>query len=58
MTLDKDATRSADGKYRVVDFNIVKNRNGELGVVKFKFYPERAEFVESEKGVLPVDDDE
>ena len=32
------------------------NRNGELGVVKFKFYPERAEFVEIGKGVLPDDE--
>ena len=56
MTLDKAATRAAEGKHRVVDLNVVKNRNGELGVVKFKFYPERAEFIESEKGVL-VDDE-
>jgi replicative DNA helicase len=41
-----------------VDVNIVKNRNGELGVVKLKFYPDRAEFVESEKGVLPDNEGE
>lgn len=58
MTLDKEATRAAAGKYRVVDLNIVKNRNGALAVVKFKFYPERAEFVESEKGQLPEEQGE
>jgi replicative DNA helicase len=57
MTLDKVATRAASGNHRVVDLNIIKNRNGELGVVKFKFYPERAEFVESGKGDLPTLDD-
>jgi replicative DNA helicase len=58
LTHDREKTRAADGKYRIVDFNIVKNRNGELGVVKFKFYPERAEFIEFEKGVLPNDEGE
>jgi replicative DNA helicase len=58
LTHDREKTRAADGKYRVVDFNVVKNRNGELGVVKFKFYPERAEFVELEKGVLADDEGE
>jgi replicative DNA helicase len=52
MTTDKEATRAAAGKHRVIDFNVVKNRNGALAVVKFKFYPERAEFVESGKEQL------
>jgi replicative DNA helicase len=47
MTKDKEGTKAADGRYRVINFNIVKNRNGALAVVKFKFYPERAEFVEN-----------
>ena len=58
LTQDREKTRAAEGKYRIVDFNIVKNRNGELGVVRFKFYPQRAEFVESEKGVLPDNEGE
>ena len=49
MTTDQEATRAAAGKHRVIDFNIVKNRNGKLASVKFKFYPERAEFIEIEK---------
>ena len=58
MTPDKQAANSAEGKYRVVDLNIVKNRNGERGVVKFKFYPERAEFIESGRGEFRDDPDE
>jgi replicative DNA helicase len=58
LTRDRAATRDAGGKYRMVDLNIVKNRNGELGVVKFKFYPERAEFIESGRGGLPPDDED
>jgi replicative DNA helicase len=58
MTLDREATKAAAGKYRVVDVNIVKNRNGSLAVVRFKFYPERADFVESEKGPLPQEQSE
>jgi replicative DNA helicase len=56
LTSDREATRSAGGKFRVMDLNIVKNRNGEQGVVKFKFYPERADFVESEKCALPEEE--
>jgi replicative DNA helicase len=55
LTLDQVATCAAAGQYRMVDMNIVKNRNGELAVLKYKFYPERAEFVESGRGESPVD---
>lgn len=55
MTLDKEATQEAAGKYVVVDFNIIKNRNGALAVVKFKFYPKWAEFVETGKTQLIED---
>jgi replicative DNA helicase len=58
MTADKNASSSVSDKYRVVDLNIVKNRNGETGVVKFKFYPERAEFVENGRDDLPAGWDE
>jgi replicative DNA helicase len=58
LTRDKaasaTATATATGGYRVEDLNIVKNRNGECGVVKFKFYASRAEFVETERAELPV----
>jgi replicative DNA helicase len=43
---------SATSEYRLEDLNIVKNRNGERGVVRFKFYAARAEFVEVEKREL------
>jgi replicative DNA helicase len=49
MTIDTEGTRAAGGKHRVVDLNVVKNRNGGLAVVKFKFHPERAEFIELER---------
>jgi replicative DNA helicase len=58
MTLDKEATRSAAGQYRVIDLNVVKNRNGAPAVLKFKFYPQRAEFVESAKADLPEEQDD
>jgi len=34
-------------EYRLENLNIVKNRNGETGVVGFHFYPQRAQFVET-----------
>lgn len=55
MTRDASKTDSAAADYRVENLNIVKNRNGECGVVKFKFYGKRAEFVELERGPLPAD---
>jgi replicative DNA helicase len=51
-----DAAKHAD--YRLLDLNIVKNRNGETGVVKYKFYPKRAEFVETGKEELVEDVEE
>lgn len=57
MTLDREGTISANGGFRVVDLNVVKNRNGELGRVRFKFYPERAEFIECEKLSLPDEEE-
>ncbi len=39
--------------FRLLDCNIIKNRNGETGVVKFKFYPKRMEFVETGSEKLP-----
>ena len=57
MTLHEDGPPSAGCPSRVVDLNIVKNRNGELGRVRFKFYPERAEFLETEKLPLPAEEE-
>ena len=42
LTRDKKNAPGADSDYRPMDLNIVKNRNGECGVVKFKFYPKCA----------------
>jgi replicative DNA helicase len=45
-----------DAEYVALVLTIVKNRNGERGVVKFKFYAERAEFVEIGREELVEDD--
>src|SRR5262249_21624522 len=57
LTRDKRAARRGQEDDRVEDPNIVKNRNGERGVVKFKFYASRAEFVEQER-LQPAEEDE
>jgi replicative DNA helicase len=31
------------------ELHIIKNRNGECGVVRFKFYTERSKFVEVDR---------
>jgi replicative DNA helicase len=49
LTHDKKGSTPADGEYRVEDLHIVKNRNGERGVVRFKFDAPRAKFVETER---------
>jgi replicative DNA helicase len=41
--------------YRNMNLTIIKNRNGERGVVKFKFYAARSEFVETGKEELVED---
>lgn len=55
MVLTRSATEDppANGEYRWLDLNVIKNRNGETGFVRFKFYPRRAEFVEQSRGQLP-----
>jgi replicative DNA helicase len=45
LTTDEKAAPQ-DGSFRPVDINVVKNRNGERGVVKMRFYPDRAKFAE------------
>jgi len=44
MTEGADST-SKDADFRNVDLNIIKHRNGERGVLKYKFYPQCAEFI-------------
>jgi replicative DNA helicase len=58
--LKKEEQRAGAAKsdYVVEDLNIVKNRNGERGVVRFKFYAARAEFAETEKRELSEESDE
>ncbi len=46
LTPDKQGEPPPGSEFRAMDLNVVKNRNGERGVVKFKFYPQRAEFIE------------
>ena len=57
LTPDQRNVQGADSEFRPMDLNVVKNRNGERGVIKFKFYAKRAEFVETGKEDL-VDSDE
>ena len=42
-----------NAEYRLMDLNIVKNRNGETGIVKFKAYLQHSNFVEVGKAQLP-----
>ena len=52
LTPDLKNLPGPESEYRPMDLNIVKNRNGERGVVKFKFYAKRAEFIETGKEEL------
>jgi replicative DNA helicase len=42
--------------YRSEELRIVKNRNGERGVVRYRFYAGRMEFVETGRGELPPEE--
>jgi replicative DNA helicase len=53
LTRDRQTTGSTGEMFRAMELTIRKNRNGQEGVVKFKFYPERAEFIENGRGELP-----
>jgi replicative DNA helicase len=55
LTEPKGAT-PANADYRALELRIVKNRNGERGVIQFKFYPAIAKFVETGRAELPPDD--
>jgi len=52
LTPSREASSGAKGEFHTLDLNIIKNRNGERGVVKYKSYPKRAEFVETGKEEL------
>lgn len=54
LTQPESADETSKSDYKNMDLKIIKNRNGETGVVKFKFYPKRAEFVE--QGTEPLTD--
>ena len=55
MVLSRSSSQEtpANAEYRLLDLNVIKNRNGETGVVRFKFYPMRAEFIETGRDQLP-----
>lgn len=55
--LTRDKT-SSESEPRLLDLNIIKNRNGECGVIKFKFYARMARFVETGKADLALDIEE
>jgi replicative DNA helicase len=52
---DKRSPGGDDAKYRMEELSIVKNRNGERGVVRFKFYPRTAKFAEVDRRALGSD---
>lgn len=52
--LTRDKGGGPDDKAEALDLNLVKNRNGERGVVKFRFYKAEARFVETGREALPV----
>jgi replicative DNA helicase len=58
LTRSKNGNPNPDNSFRLMDLNIVKNRNGERGVVEMKFYPERSEFIETGKKELVEEADE
>lgn len=58
LTPAKSAEAPPNVEYKLMDLNIIKNRNGETGIVKFKFYPQRAEFIEHGKEQLPEEAEE
>ncbi len=58
LTPSMSAETPSNAEYKLLDLNIVKNRNGETGIVKFKFYPQRGEFIELGKEQLPEDSEE
>lgn len=49
MVFSRAKENDAGAEYRLLDLNVIKHRNGERGVIKFKFYAKRAEFVETGK---------
>ncbi len=55
--LTRDKT-SSESEPRLLDLNIIQNRHGECGVIKFKFYARTARFVETAKGELVLDMEE
>jgi replicative DNA helicase len=56
--LSKGSAAPATADYRAVDLNIVKNRNGECGVVHFKFYPRHSRFAETGRSEPTPESDE
>jgi replicative DNA helicase len=58
LTPTKQQDSAAKTEHRALDLCVVKNRNGETGLIHFKFYPQRAKFIESGKDSLPVEGDE
>ncbi len=62
LILVEDKDRKGDANYlgvmrkwRGVNLDVVKNRNGERGRIRLEFYPEVSRFREDSKGVLPDD---
>ncbi len=53
---DKSTEPASGAAYRPMCLHVIKNRNGERGVVHFKFYPKSAKFVETGKGEYVAED--
>jgi len=56
--LSRDNNTEPNDDYRIEDLMIVKNRNGEQGRIRFKFYYAQARFEEIERGELPGEEEE
>ena len=58
MVLTRAKEHAAHVDYKELRLNVVKNRNGERGVIKFKFYPQRSQFVETGQEALDETNEE
>ena len=56
LSADTETPTEPEAPYRNLDLCIIKNRNGETGLLKFKFYGGRMEFCPGERTHLPPDE--
>jgi replicative DNA helicase len=56
--LSRDKHAEPNDEYRMQDLMIVKNRNGEQGCIRFKFFLAQARFEETERGELQDEEED